>query len=118
MDTSLSGAVEDLRTTILPEVIPGPLDKGFDLRTAGRQERDMHADPRGETDDAFEFVPASPDFRNRGISPDHRHDAEILVVEGLPRAALDVSGDILRAPLARLLRDRSQLGERLAVCTG
>ena len=59
-----------------------------------------------------------PDFGYGGVTPDHRHDAFVEIVECFPWASCNDRQDILSAPLARLFGHRCQLGQRFTVFPG
>src|SRR3954453_23744397 len=59
------------------------------------------------------------DLGDGGIATDHRHDALVLVPEGLRRFVSDFTQDVLGCPPARLLGGRAQLWQGWrAVVTG
>src|SRR5688572_30414510 len=78
----------------------------------------MHPKPCRKGNRAVKFVAMFTDFSDSGIAADHRHDALVEVLERLFRLARDVRFNVLRAPLARLFRDRCQLRQRLPILAG
>ena len=62
--------------------------------------------------DAVQLVAVRADLGDRGAAADHRHDALVVVVEGLARLAREVGEDVVGRRDAALQRDRAELRVR------
>ena len=78
----------------------------------------VHAEPGGEGDPAVQLVSVLADLGDRRLPADHRHDSLVVVVEGLAELALHAREDVLRRPVARLLRHAAELRKRVVVSDG
>ena len=68
------------------EVVPGPGEEGVGLAVRAAEQHRVHAEPGGERDRSLDLVPVLADLGDRRVAADHRHDALVLVVEGLRSA--------------------------------
>src|SRR3974390_82814 len=75
----------------------------------------MYANPRRESDGAFEFMFLPSDGRHRRVAPDHRHDSLVVIVKRSSSFAPDLRQNVLRGPGPTLLRHRTQLRQRLVI---
>ena len=98
------------------EVVPRPAQERVGPAVHTAEQHGVHAEPRRERHRAVDLVPVLADLGDGGVAADHGHDALVLVVEGLGRARRAICAqDVLPGPLAGLLRDGAELGERRRV---
>src|SRR5579862_9932611 len=100
VDIQFFGAVENDVVAGASEIPPRPLDESLDLGERGGQQRGMNAQPGGKRDRALQLVAVLANLGDSGVASDHRHDAFIEILKLLPRLALKIPDDVLRAPLA------------------
>src|SRR3954471_918642 len=118
IDLRRARPVQDLRPTVVREVVPRPGHERVDpIAHTGHQHR-VHTDPRRERDDPVQLVAVRPDFCDRGAASDHRHDALVLVVERLALLAFEVSQEVVARPGSRLQGHRPELRERCSAGGG
>ena len=95
------------------EVVPGPGEEGVGLAVRAAEQHRVHAEPGGEGDRALDLVAVLADLGDGGVAADHRHDALVLVAEGLASAAPCSSRRMFcRGPAPGLLGDRAELRQR------
>src|SRR5215510_12495434 len=58
------------------------------------------------------------DHRDSGVAANHRHDSLVVIMKWSSSPTSDLSQDIFRSPLAALLGNRTQLGQRQIVRAG
>jgi hypothetical protein len=82
------------------------------------EQHGVDAEPGGEGEWALYLMAVLAHLGNGGVATDHRHDALVLVDEGLGTLSPQVTNDILCGPFSRLLGDGAELGECSPVVTG
>ena len=95
----------------LGEVVPAPVDERLDALAHAAHQGGVHAQPGCERNRAVELVAMLADLGHGGATPDHRHDALVLVVERfavLPPISARMFADIQAA----LQRNRPELRVR------
>ena len=102
-------AVEHLRAARAREVVPAPGDERVDAVAHAGHQRRVDAEPGGEGDRAVQLVAVRAHLGDRGAAPDHRHDALVVVVEGLARLAGEVGEHVVGRPRAALQRHGAEL---------
>src|SRR5215472_2801108 len=115
VDPCFIAAVQDLNGRRFAEVAPRPIDKGSDLCPDPIHQECVHTDPCSEGDRTVEFVPLLSDRCHSGVTPDHRHDALVVVMKRGTRLSGDFSKNVLRGPDATLLGYRPELRQRVVV---
>src|SRR6478672_8238208 len=75
----------------------------------------MHSEPCRKRDGAVKFMAMLTDFSDGCVAPDHRHDALVEVLKGLPGLAGYIRLDVPCAPFAGLFGDGRKLWQRLPV---
>ena len=100
------------------EEVPPPRHEGVDPLADAAHQPGVDAEPGGEGDVAVQLVVVGTHLGDGRAVADHRHDALVLVVEGLARLAVDVGEDVLGRPPAGLEGDRAELREVVAVVVG
>jgi hypothetical protein len=108
-------SVDELPGVFASEVLPRPLDYGFEFGADDCQQRQMDAEPGGECDGADEFVVLLAKFGDGGVAADHGEDAAVRVDEGGDGLAADGGKDIFCAVVSGLLGYSGELGEGLTV---
>ena len=100
------------------KIVPGPFHKRFDLGTGRGQQSSVYPQPGSKSNGTSKFVAMLPDFGYGRVTPDHRHDAFVEIVECFSWVSRNVRQDILSAPLTGLFGHRGQLGQRSTVFPG
>src|SRR5215469_7406370 len=115
VDPCFIAAIQDLNGRGFAEIAPLPLDKGSDFCSGSVHHQCVYANPCSEGDRSVEFVPLLSDRCHSGVTPDHRHDALVVVMKRGTRLSGDFSKNVLRGPDATLLGYRPELRQRVVV---
>ena len=81
------------------------------------EQHGVYAEPGGEGERALHLVAMFAHLGHGRVAADHRHDALVLVGEGLGAFSPQLSDDVLCGPPSRLLGHRAELGECSPVVT-
>ena len=93
------------------EVLPRPLDDGFEFGADDGQQRQVDAKPGGEGDRPDEFVVPLAEFGDGSIAADHGEDAAVGVDEGSDWFATDGGENVSCALPSGLLGHGGELGK-------
>ena len=111
-------AIDELARVFPCEVLPRPLNDGFEFGAYDRQQCQMDAQPGGEGDGADEFMVLLAEFGYGCVAADHGEDATIGVDEGSGGFAADGGEDVPCTLPASLLGDGCELRQGLAIGVG
>src|SRR4029453_14461941 len=106
IDVLLVVSIQDLNRHGLAEIVPSPVDEGFDFCPDPGHQQGMYAEPRCKGDGTVEFMLLLPDHRYCSVAPNHPHDSLVVIMKRSSSPTSDLSQDIFRRPLAALLSNR------------
>src|SRR5580692_9734641 len=111
----LLGTIENRIDIRVSEIIPCPLNEGFNLRASWNQQKGVNGKPCNESNRTCYYVTLLANLRYRRVAPNHCHDPFVEVMKRLYRLPCNRGRDLVSTIVPCLLRDRCKLRQRFTV---